>query len=56
MLIDREQGGKENLRNDGIETHSVFTITEMIDALANQQAISAEQAEVVRQFISESRK
>ena len=33
VLIDREQGGVANLAQAGIRTHSVFTLTQMMDVL-----------------------
>ncbi len=48
VLIDREQGGVEALAAAGIQAHSVFTLSALLEALAGAQRISrAQQAEVL---------
>ncbi len=55
VLIDREQGGPENLAAHGITVHSAFKLSDMLDSLVRQGLISAERAESVRRFIREQR-
>jgi uridine monophosphate synthetase len=33
VLVDRQQGGKEHLSNGGINLHSVFPLTEILELL-----------------------
>ena len=54
VLIDREQGGVENLARHGVQVHSVFTLSGMLDTLVRQNWISVEQADSVCQFIENS--
>ena len=42
-LVDRQQGGRENLMQRGCQLHALFTITEILDALLAAGAISQEQ-------------
>lgn len=42
VLIDREQGGREELEKYGLALHSVFTMTELFDLYAETGAISQE--------------
>merc|ERR1719461_843784 len=35
VLLDREQGGKTNLKNGGVSLHSVFKISEVIKCLVD---------------------
>lgn len=56
VLIDREQGGAENLAHAGIQAHSVFTISEMLDSLESQGSITPDVALQVRTFIQDTRK
>lgn len=56
VLIDREQGGVENLAEAGVEVRSVFKLSEILMSLEAQRAITSEQAEQVRAFIQDSRK
>ncbi len=55
VLIDREQGGSENLAAHDIAVHSVFRLSAMLDSLLRQGLISAERAESVRTFIRDQR-
>ena len=52
VLIDREQGGKKHLTEKGYSLHSVFTITEMIDALRNANKLETTMAAKVKKFIT----
>ena len=51
VLLDREQGGSEQLAEKGYQLHSVFTITELFDYLANQGRISPSAIEVCRKYL-----
>jgi len=52
VLIDREQGGAEALREQGYALHSVFTLREVLGALQRQAAISGEQYEKVIGYLN----
>lgn len=56
LLLDREQGGVENLKSRGYSVHAVFTATEMIDTLKKAGRLSEEMAERVRLFLTENRR
>ena len=52
MLIDREQGGAEDLAEHGLHLHAVLTLREMVDALEQSQAISSGQARRVQDYLA----
>nr|ADE76137.1 unknown [Picea sitchensis] len=54
VLIDREQGGSDNLANNGIALHSALKLTQMVDVLVRHSKLSAEIADSVRKFIAEN--
>ena len=51
VLIDREQGGVENLAAASITVHAVFTLTEILDSLTQAGRLSAEKQAEVLAFI-----
>jgi uridine monophosphate synthetase len=51
VLIDREQGGVENLAAAGIRAHSVFTLTDLLNALTTAGKLSAEKRTEVESFV-----
>jgi len=51
VLIDREQGGVQKLAQAGIEAHSVFKLTEVLDALAAQGLLPADKHQEVLAFL-----
>jgi uridine monophosphate synthetase len=52
VLIDREQGGVENLADAGIRAHSVFTFSTMLDYLEASGRMEKATADDVRAFLS----
>lgn len=52
VLIDREQGGRENLAAAGYRLHAVFRLSEMLESLHQAGRISAEQVAVVRNYLA----
>ncbi|MFH1588464.1 MAG: orotate phosphoribosyltransferase [Candidatus Diapherotrites archaeon] len=52
VLIDREQGGKKELKEKGISLHSVLTITELIDFLEEMKKISKKEAKSIRNYFA----
>jgi uridine monophosphate synthetase len=55
VLIDREQGGREDLEERGYRLHAVFGLGEMLDVLAQHGRISTAQRDEVKAFLTESR-
>ena len=55
VLIDREQGGVENLAAAGITAHSVFTLSAMLDVLFENGAIDEVRRQEVLAFIGKKR-
>lgn len=51
VLIDREQGGSERLSKKNITLHSVYTLTEIMQTLQNEQKIDPLTVQSVLEFI-----
>jgi len=51
VVVDREQGGKENLGKLGYQLHSLAKISEVVNALKKSEKISEQQAEEVLNYI-----
>ncbi|BCX04441.1 MAG: orotate phosphoribosyltransferase [Candidatus Roseilinea sp.] len=47
VVIDREQGGREELAQQGIRLHAVFTLSEMLDGLARSGRLEAHRRDEV---------
>ncbi|PKA52441.1 Uridine 5'-monophosphate synthase [Apostasia shenzhenica] len=56
VVIDREQGGRENLAEKGISLHALFTLSEMIDVLLKSGRLSEDTVAEVRAFLDENRR
>lgn len=54
VLIDRQQGGVEDLKKIGVELHSVFTIEEILKELVKQSKITRAMEEKVVQYLHQS--
>jgi len=54
VVVDREQGGKENLERLGHKVHALTTISEMVERLLQSSCISEEQADAVLNFVKKS--
>jgi uridine monophosphate synthetase len=54
VLIDREQGGREDLEKRGYRLHTVFGLGEMLDVLAQHGRISTAQRDEVKAFLAGS--
>jgi len=42
VFLDREQGGKEHLKNVGVKLHSILNVTELIEYLREQSVLDEE--------------
>jgi len=53
VLLDREQGGKEELAQRGYQLHSVLTITELLGMLDREGRIANEQKALLQSLLKE---
>lgn len=51
VVVNREQGGKENLEKAGYKVHSLAKVSEIVDSLYRQKSVSKEQADAVLNYI-----
>jgi orotate phosphoribosyltransferase len=51
VVVDREQGGRENLQKFGFTVHSLAKISEIVEELSRSMNLSREQAEAVLDYI-----
>ena len=54
IFLDREQGGRLYLENNGIKVHSVITVTELLDILYTAGKINQKQKHEVETFLKSS--
>lgn len=54
VLLDRQQGGEQMLRDEGIFLHSIFTLTDVLNCLKKIQKITEETALEVDMFIKQN--
>jgi len=55
VLIDREQGGKQNLLDNNIDLYSCYTISTMLDILSKHNKIDTNIINKVNQFLKENK-
>lgn len=55
VLIDREQGGLEELAKNGIKLHSVFKITELIETLYKNKKLDEAHYETTKKYFKETK-
>jgi uridine monophosphate synthetase len=55
VLVDRGQGGKEQLKQRGYELISVFALEELLTYYADEWLITGEQASKVRDYVAANR-
>ena len=51
VVVDREQGGRENLEKLGYKVHALAKISEIVEALHQSRSISKEQADAVLGYV-----
>jgi len=56
VLLDREQGGQENLRKARIEPHLLFRISDVMHWLHSVKLIGSDIYETIQQYIEEEKK
>ena len=54
VLLDREQGGRQNLNKESVRLTSVLTMTQLLDHLQGAGKITVETVAMVKQFLSEN--
>ena len=54
VLVDREQGGKEDLKSKGYDLHSVFTMSNILDTLLKSKKISQEQFGSIKEYFADA--
>jgi len=55
VVVDREQGGRENLAKAGYNLHSVVSISQILQVLSVKQLVSATQITQVKEFLISGR-
>jgi stromal membrane-associated protein/uridine monophosphate synthetase len=56
VVVDREQGGRENLAANGVTLHALMTLTEMLAVLRSHGKVSEEKVREVSRFLDANRK
>jgi orotate phosphoribosyltransferase len=55
VVVDREQGGRENLEKLGYRVHALAKVSELVDCLLQSSNLSEEQAHAVLDYIKKSK-
>jgi orotate phosphoribosyltransferase len=52
VLLDREQGGRKKLSDQGYRLHAIFTISELLEVLEQEEKVHPSTTKTVREFIA----
>ena len=52
VLLDREQGGRKKLSDQGYQLHTVFTLSKLLEVLEQEERITSSTTTTVREFIA----
>lgn len=55
VLLNREQGGSEILKNNGIKMHALFTLSQLMEYLKEEGCIDESIVRKVQEYLSESK-
>lgn len=55
VLIDRQQGGRENLFNNGIQLHALIKLTDMVRILKDNGKVDDDMEAIVLQFLQDNK-
>lgn len=55
VVIDREQGGRENLAREGIKLHSLIRLMDMVEVLVRNGKVTEAKEKEVREFVEANR-
>lgn len=54
VVVDREQGGTENLENAGYKVHALAKVSDIVQALLQNKRISKKQAETIIDYVKKT--
>jgi uridine monophosphate synthetase len=54
VVVDREQGGRENLERHGYQVYALTTISELVKSLLENRKISKRESELITEYIKSS--
>jgi orotate phosphoribosyltransferase len=55
VVVDRQQGGRENLAANGVTLHSLMTLTEVLAVLVSHGKVTQDKADEVKRFLDANR-
>ncbi|XP_063980897.1 uridine 5'-monophosphate synthase [Diachasmimorpha longicaudata] len=54
VIMDRQQGGRKNIENSGIQMQSLYTLSQLMDYLLEAKKVTAETVQTVTTYLSEN--
>jgi orotate phosphoribosyltransferase len=51
VVVDREQGGVRQMEDTGVETHAVFTLTQLLDLYLDEERITPEMRQKIDDYL-----